>query len=162
MQTSVDLQKPFEYSILLGLILLGLVLLPLITYGIYKLVNYKPPKREVKKKAEKKVVKVREPLDVLKTRYLQLIDKVEAEYKEQVIDQRESYIRLSSLVRNFVHDVTDIDVQNFTLAEIDKLGMEDLTALIAKFYNPEFSYEDQYTEISMAFADARKVVSSWK
>lgn len=162
MQTSVDLQSPFSYSLLLTLILAALVVLPLLIYGIYMLIKHKPKKRPKKVKKPKPVKPKPVNVELVRRDYLNKLSTLKAKHSSGAIDDRTAYIELSSTVRNFVHEVTGIDTQNFTLAELKELNMPKLAILIEKFYRPEFSYEDQTADINQAFTDARTVVSQWR
>lgn len=162
MQTSVDLQGPFYYSLPLLLGLVGLVVLPLIIYAIYYFIKHKPKKRVKKVKPPKPVKPKPVNVEAVRRDYLNNISTIKAKYDNKEIDERQAYLQLSGAVRNFVHEVTGIDAQNFSLAELKKLNMPKLYELIEQFYKPEFSYEDQTSDINKAFSDARTVVAQWR
>ena len=162
MQISVELQNPFIYSLLLTIGLIALVVLPLIIAGIIWLIKHKPQKRVKKVKPPKPVKPKPINVELVKRDYLNKIDAIRVKYNEGKIDTRATYLELSSVVRNFVHEVTNIDTQNFSLYELKALNMDELSQLIEQFYRPEFSYEDTTSDINVAFVDARTVVSKWK
>ena len=160
MSTSVSLQEPFSYSLELLLLLIGLAILPLIVMFLVKLLRWgkavAPKKKEVQE--EKK-----EPVDKEKVRskYLNVIDGLEKQYKDQKIDDRAAYLGLSEAVRNFVHEFTGMNTQNLTLNEIGELGLPSLYNLIKDFYRPEFAYDSGDTDVDQSFEISRKVVRTW-
>ncbi len=162
MQTSVDLQDPFSYSLPLTIALAALVLIPLIAYLIYLFIKNKPKKRAKKVKPPKPVKPKPVNVELERRDCLRLISEIHARHENGKIDDRQAYIELSAAVRNFVHVVRGVDVQNFTLAEIKELNMPRLSILIEQFYRPEFAQEDTVSDIQKAFTDARTVVSQWR
>jgi len=159
MSTSISLQDPLSYStgIMIGLIIAMAV--PAIIYLIYLIIKYMPkPKPKTKTKP---VPKITEDLATIKRRYLKLIEAVELDLNNQKIDEREGYIRLSSVVRNFVHEATGLDTQNLTLNEIKELSMPSLYDLIERFYRPEFALEKGDIIMETSVRDARRVVETW-
>lgn len=158
MQTSVSLQGPFSYSLLIFFILMALVIVPPILYLIFRLRK----RTKAKKVVERPVVKKpRYDIPTLKKKYLGFIDKIEKQRIDKEIDDREAYLQLSSCVRGFVEDATGISARNMTLSDIEMLNMPQLTSLIEKFYDPEFSPDADDANPVSDFADARMVVSSW-
>lgn len=151
--TTVDLQKPFSYSLIILGILIFLVLLPWIIKLIQFIIKHWPKK---KNKPEKKKVK---NIAAIKSKYTKKIDKIAA---NESLSDREVYLELSSTVRNFVFEMTGVTAQNFSLREIKGLNMPELYDLIEQFYHPEFAAEEVETDIAAAIAGARKVVSEWK
>ena len=122
MPISVSLQDMFAYSAVLTIILVVLVVLPLLVYLFLKLKGFKLPKK-AKKKAEAPKPYVRKrSIQEIKSDYLMQITAIETKYKNNEIDDREAYIRLSTVVRSFVQEMTGIKAVNLTLSEIQELG----------------------------------------
>ena len=160
MSTSVSLQEPFSYSLTLLLILAGMAILPLIVMLLVKLLMWG---KAIKPKKEVKVEEKKEPVDKekVRSRYLNVIDELERDYKNQKIDDRAAYLGLSEAVRNFVHEYTGHNTQNLTLNEIGELGMPSLYNLIKDFYRPEFAQDPGETDVNQSFEISRKVVRTW-
>ena len=77
------------------------------------------------------------------------------------ISIRRAYQRVSKIIRYFVHEVTGIKVQNYTLVEIRKLKINQLTELIEEYYVHEFS-KKSIGNINESIDKARKVIVRWK
>lgn len=161
MPISVNLQDMFSYSLLLTLGLGLLVILPLVFLLIMKLKGFKLPKRKKKAKPVQPKPISKRASDQIKTHYLNLINEIENKYKEGSIDDREAYIQLSSAVRGFVQEMTGVRAMNLTLHEISGLGMPSLHNLIAEFYRPEFSFENDDADTPRSIINARTVVEKW-
>lgn len=161
MPISVSLQDMFAYSAVLTIILVVLVVLPLLAYLFFKLKGFKLPEKKKKKaEAPKPYVRKRSIQDI-KSDYLKQITAIETKYKNNEIDDREAYIRLSTVVRGFVQEMTGIKAVNLTLSEIQGLGLPKLADLIAEFYRPEFAYDSEGADTLRHIADARTVVTQW-
>lgn len=136
MQTSVTLQEPFSYAVL-PMILVGALIF---FYGIYLLVS-------VSKKQHKKTPicqtlnKPNAGTDIrtIKIKYLTELENIKQELWREQITTREAYQKMSRCIRQFVYEVTGIQVQNYTLQDIRQLHMPSLEALIAEYYAPEFA-----------------------
>lgn len=154
MQITVKLQEAFSYSILPSLILLGLIVL-LTIYFIWS-------KKNSKKTEEKEIVikEVKKDVNKIKEKYLKKLENLETKINEKKISIRGTYQNLSSIIRLFVYEVTNIKVQNCTLREIDKLNMPNLTRLIEEYYAPEFA-EHSLGNIKSSLEKTRKVIEKW-
>lgn len=161
MSISVSLQDPLSYSTDLLFILLVAVIVPIIIIVLVRLILSKPPMKTQKKVKPAPVEKPASNMDRLRQKYLIKIDAVDRDYQDCKIDERESYIRLSSIVRNFVHEATGVNTQNLTLSEIERLSMPALHGLISVFYRPEFAYETGDIDVAASFNDARRVIREW-
>lgn len=159
MQTPVNLQNPFEYSLLLTLALAAAVILPIAIFLFFILRGFKFP-TYVRKQKPKVVKPYKTDLPSLKRKYIQKINELQELCKKENLEDREAYLRLSSLVRTFAHHATGVHVQNFSLFEIKALNIPSLHGLIEEFYKPEFAYEAE-SHIEKAFEDARTVVLTW-
>ncbi len=154
MRITVELQEAFSYSIFPSLILLGLIVL----FTLYFIFS----KKNNKKTEEKEIVikEVKKDVNKIKEKYLKKLDNLETKINERKISIRGAYQNLSSIIRLFVFEVTNIKVQNCTLREIDKLNMPNLTKLIEEYYAPEFA-EHSLGNIKASLEKTRKVIEKW-
>ena len=127
MQITVNLQELFSYSI--DPIFLFIILVFLFTVYFYK-------KRNKKVKVGIPQIKKIDVKDIneIQKKYIKKLDELRNELKKEKISIREAYQNLSEIVRYFVYEVTDIEVQNYTLKEIKKLNMPKLYNLIKEYY----------------------------
>lgn len=161
MPISVSLQDMFAYSAVLTIILVVLVAIPLLVFLFFKLKGFKLPERKKKKAEAPKPYVRKRSIQEIKSDFLMQITAIETKYKNNEIDDREAYIRLSTVVRSFVQEMTGIKAVNLTLSEIQELGLPKLADLIAEFYRPEFAYESEGADTIRHIADARTVVTQW-
>ena len=161
MPISVNLQEMFGYSALLTILLVVLVAIPLLVYLFFKLKGFKLPEKKKKKAEAPKPYVRKRSIQEIKSDYLRQISMIETKYKNNEIDDREAYLRLSTVVRSFVQEMTGIKAVNLTLSEIQELGLPKLADLIAEFYRPEFAYESEGADTIRHIADARTVVTQW-
>ena len=158
METSVSLQEPFSYAIwpliVLG-VLIGAYLLYLIIYKIIKSAKDKKVKEAPKIKP-----RTAEEIEKLKHKYIQELNKIESELSKQKITVRTAYHRMSTCIRQFVYDVTDIKVQNYTLNDIRSLNMPVLEELITEYYTPEFS-KKSVGDASASIEKTKKAIERW-
>lgn len=136
MRTSVTLQEPFSYAVL-PMILVGVLI---IFYGIYLLISVR--KKQYKKESMCQTPKKQNSgtdIYAVKSKYLTELDTIKQEVGREQITTRQAYQRMSRCIRQFVYEVTGIQVQNYTLQDIRQLHMPGLEALIAEYYAPEFA-----------------------
>ena len=158
MQTSVDLQDPFSYSILpIILVVAAAVILSAVLVAV-KLIQRRL-NGQMKPKEKVKVIKVRHP-EVIRKDYLARIDKIEQDYTSGKTNVRITHQELSACVRLFVHEMTGINVHTFSLNELKAHGIDKLSGLIEQFYAPEFDLRTD-KETMDSIRDAREVVTSW-
>lgn len=154
MQTSVKLQEPFSYSFYY--IIIVLVLIIIIT--IYFLLNKK------RKNTKKKVIKIKqisqENKETLKQKYIKKLNELESKINKNEIDTRTAYQELSSIIRFFVYEATDIQVQNYTLKEIKEINIPILYELIREYYIPEFA-KKSLGDTKLSLEKTRKVIEKW-
>lgn len=151
MQTSVNLQSPFSYAIYPVFIIIIILL-------VYILVLFCKPKKKVKVKPipKKQVVDIKK----IKNKYLKKLDDVEYRIDNNKISIRTAYQNTSNIIRNFVHEVSGIKVQNYTLQEIEQLKMPVLYELVKEYYKPEFA-EQSVGDIKNSMEKTRKVIEKW-
>lgn len=154
MQTSVSLQAPFSYSILY-IIIVAIPVIAITGLYIYK---------HFKKKAKPKIVikKVApEDRDSIKRKYLDKLRDLKVKTEKNEIESRAAYIELSSIIRFFVYELTNVQVQNYTLKEIKEINLPILYELIKECYIPEFA-EKFPGDIVASIEKTRKVIEKWK
>lgn len=157
MQTSIKLQEPFTYSIILLVIAISFVLV-ITFYFIYTKKKKQKPQKEEKVKAipEKNIKNV----PVIKGKYLSQLDSIEYKYTSNMIELRKAYQLISEAIRLFVFEITDITTQNYSLAEIKKLNIPNLYELIEEYYEPEFASKST-GDFSNSISKARRVIKEW-
>ena len=156
MQSSIELQEPFSYSIIIIVLLFFLLA---ILVGFYFLARYlekhKKPKEIVK-------IEIKRPPNVfdVKKKYLGVLEKLEHSVYQKSITSKKAYIQLSGIIRHFVYEVTNIKVTNYTLQEISMLKIPALTLLIQEYYRPEFSQSED-GDILESIKRTKGVIEKW-
>ncbi|HBZ77387.1 MAG TPA: hypothetical protein DEO39_01605 [Clostridiales bacterium] len=159
MQTSVELQDPFSYSIV-PIVVLSIVILASLIALITVLLIRRKKKAPVKQKIEPAPVFKIKNKELAQKEYLAKIAVVEQKYLAGQIDARNAHQELSAIVRMFVHDLTGINAQNFSLNELKAHNIYQISNLIEEFYAPEFA-ERAEKETSNSIAQAREVIIRW-
>lgn len=156
MQTSINLQEPFAYSIIPVIITICLTLIE--TYYLIYTKKKKDMVDEVKVEAipEKNIKNI----PVIKGKYLNQLDTIEYRYINNMIELRKAYQMISETVRLFVFEITDITTQNYSLAEIKKLNIPILYELIKEYYEPEFASKS-VGDFTTSINKARRVINEW-
>lgn len=157
MQTSVKLQEPFEYSIILLIIAISFVLL-ITVYLIY--LKSKKQKSKIEEKVKVIPEKNIKNIPVIKGKYLNQLDSIEYKYTNNMIELRKAYQLISESIRLFVFEITDITTQNYSLAEIKKLNIPNLYELIEEYYEPEFASKS-IGDFNSSINKARGVIRQW-
>lgn len=164
MVTTVKLQNPFEFSwwVILVTALFLAAALAIATYLIIKLIKSRPEKKKAQKPAP---VRVMTPalLFAIKNQYLGKVMTLQKDYNAQKLDKREGYQKLSLLIRGFVHEVTGINVENYTKKEIKAMGIVKLDALMEEYYVPEFAEDEKARnkDFKVSCDRAMGVIRSW-
>lgn len=158
MQTSINLQAPFTYSIIPLIIVIGLI-------GLETWYFINSRKIKEKTKVEENEVKVIPEKNIknipaIKGKYLNQLDSIEYKYTNQMIELRKAYQLISETIRLFVFEITDITTQNYSLAEIKKLNIPILYELIEEYYEPEFASKS-VGDFSSSINKARRVINEW-
>lgn len=152
MQTSVNLQKPFTYSIIpiivISIICIGYVMWLILKYKVKKI-----------KKIPEHIVK---PLDMgkIKSKYIKKLNEIEFKLNSNRLTIRTAYQHTSKVIRGFVQEVTKIEVQNYTLDEIKHLNIPELYELVEEYYEPEFA-RTSVGDIKNSIDKTRKVIEKW-
>ena len=156
MQTSINLQEPFTYSIIPVIITICLTLIET-WYLIYsRKKKEKNSVDEVKAIPEKNIKNI----PVIKGKYLNQLDTIEYRYINNMIELRKAYQMISEAIRLFVFEITDITTQNYSLAEIKKLNIPILYELIEEYYEPEFASKS-VGDFNSSINKARRVINEW-
>ena len=151
MQLSVKLQELFSYSILPIIILIVILFL----FSMYFL-------RKRNKKKETPVIKEIDKIDIniIQEKYIIKLEELKKDLEKNKISIREAYQALSELVRYFVYEVTNIEVQNYTLKEIKKLNIPVLYNLIKEYYAPEFA-NISLGNVKESIERTKEVIKKW-
>ena len=151
MQLSVKLQELFSYSILPIIILIIILFL----FSMYFL-------RKRNKKKETPVIKEIDKIDIniIQEKYIIKLEELKKDLEKNKISIREAYQALSELVRYFVYEVTNIEVQNYTLKEIKKLNIPVLYNLIKEYYAPEFA-NISLGNVKESIERTKEVIKKW-
>lgn len=155
MQTSIDLQEPFNYSvvILLCFISLSIIATIFLFYSYRKQSKLKEKVKEIPEKNKKNI-------PVIKGKYIDQLDSIEYKYSKNLINVRQAYQQISESIRMFVFEITDITTQNYTLEEIKKINIPELYDLIEEYYEPEFASKSENDFIE-SINKARRVIKRW-
>lgn len=155
MQTSVNLQPPFSYSIYPII----LICLCIILFTIYLLIKRNKQKKRVEDKIKVEEIK-NVDINEIKRKYLEELDVIESQLNTNMIHIRIAYQDISRVIRHFVYKVTNIHVQNYSLKEIKDLDMPMLYELMQEYYVPEFS-KYSYGNVKDSLQKTRKVIEKW-
>ncbi len=158
MQTSINLQEPFTYSIIPLIITLCLTI-TITCYLIYtrkKKEKVKVLENEIKVIPEKNI----KDIPVIKSKYLNQLNSIEYKYNNEMIELRKAYQLISETIRLFVFEITDITTQNYSLSEIKKLNIPILYELIKEYYEPEFASKS-IGDFTNSINKARRVINEW-
>lgn len=149
---SVELQDLFSYS-LLPIFLFGIlsIILLIICYLLKNRNNNTIPTIIVPNIKDR---------NQIKTLYLAKINELLTDFQSGNLSNRHAYQKLSILIREFIYEMTNIKVQNYTLSDIEKINMPTLYELVKEYYDPEFSKLSQ-GNIIQSIEKTRKVIEIW-
>ena len=150
MDVKNGLQPLFSYSVDIILPMIGISLLIIIVLIFDKF---------FKKKIIAYINKPNVPK--LRVKYLKLLQQLYNEITNNQIDIKDAYVRLSTLVREFIEKSTGINVLSFTKYDAQKAGMKDLALLMEHYYPHEFSNQGR-GEILDSVRDTMEVIKQWK
>lgn len=160
MQTSINLQEPFTYSVIPLIIASCLVVIT----TCYLILSRKRKTKDNIELDENKVKEIPEKniknIPVIKGKYLNQLDSIEYKYTNKMIELRNAYQLISEAIRLFVFEITDITTQNYSLAEIKKLNIPELYELIEEYYEPEFASKS-IGDFEASINKARRVIKEW-
>ena len=139
-------------------IILGIAIL-LVSVILFVLICvYKKAPKIIKLKKEKPIPRPQE--FYIRQKALFSIDKAVNELSRSGIDTRESYQRLSYIMREFVSDMTGRNFTTLTLSELKKMGLGSLAGLIENCYAPEFALKSQ-ADFKADAEKAKWMVKTW-
>ena len=157
MQITVKLQDMFSYSFTPILLFGALALLFGFIASRMKKAPKKPPKKE-----KIRTTQTEKPKNIssIKAAYIKQLADIEKKFSANELTNRMAYQKLSLIVRQFVYEVTNIKVTNYTLQELKELRMPKLYELIEEFYTPEFAVKNDGNFLE-SIQKARKVIEEW-
>ena len=97
---------------------------------------------------------------VARIKYMRQLNRLEKALGEGAIEERVAYQELSRIIRMFTHDVTHIDVQNFSYSEISAQNIPQLTELVREYYEPEFA-ERSNANFEKSLKDTLEIIKKW-
>ncbi len=134
--TNARFYGAIDYSpawLLLGMALIGLAI------GAIVIIFYLTRHKEIKTIAN---LKIEAPkivnMNMLRSKYLHLIDEAEQSFQRRQIKASECHQKLSKLVRLFYCEAMGFHADIMTLSDIKKSNHKDLAELIEKYYPDEF------------------------
>lgn len=158
MKTSVELQDPFAYLIIW--IILAVLFAAAVVFA--QVFFRKKLGDRIKREKQIRIKKIAETtLEGLKRKYIGELTCIEMDLRNQNITVRQAYQKMSLSIRMFVYDVTGIKVQKYTLSEIRKVNIPQLTQLVREYYEPEFALESRM-DVMSSIGRTRSVIESWR
>ncbi|MEE1115177.1 MAG: hypothetical protein UHN88_08895 [Eubacterium sp.] len=159
MKISIDLQEPLHYMILWVIAaILAIAVIFAVQFFLRRIL-----KKVLRDKPKKQPVPMERPglaRALIRRKYLGQIDSLHQTFYSGGCGVREAYQRMSLIIRNFAHEMTGVEVQNFTLAEIRLLNIPELTYLVKDYYEPEFSLES-IGDVRKSLGRTRKAIAEW-
>lgn len=151
MQVQTELRPMFSYSFL------AIIFITIFTILIFFIMKYFKKKNNIKNEI---IIPKQKDLILIKKDYLIKLDNLINELNENKISNRKAYQNLSSLIRNFIYEVTNIKVQNYTLTDIKKINMPILYELVSDYYDPEFAKISK-GNIKVSINKTKMVIERW-
>lgn len=156
---TVELQD--NYSMIPMFLLVLLVIAAIVFLIIWAAKEKRTEKKPAEKVPVPAPVNPRSRAMELKRKYDRLLIQLADEYGKNMVSDRETYQRLSRLVRDFAFEMTGVKVQNYTLQELRGMNMPKLTALVEECYVPEFALDNCRGDAKETINKARKVIGEW-
>lgn len=150
MHVQTELKSMFSYSFIPIIIIIFLIILNIL---LYKYTNKKENKNPI-------IIPSYKDLTEIKKKFLLKIQKLENNLTQNKVTNRKAYQELSSIIRNFIFEATNIKVQNYTLKEIESVNMPILYELVSEYYDPEFSIISKGNIVS-SINKTRMVIEKW-
>ena len=141
-------------------LLVGAIIALVIT--ILKMLEYRQ-KNYKERPAYRKIEMSPSVLLRMKEQYSQRVQSIVTRYNNGFISKRDGYQELSAVIREFIHEATGINVENFTVKEVKAMGIKKLDVLMEEYYVPEFA-EDEKAEGKDLLASCNTavgVIRSW-
>lgn len=150
MQTQSELNDMFSYSFIPIIIMIVILIVTIIIFKFIKENQSAPVVIEPNKKDK----------ETIREKYMLQINNLTVDVMNNKIDNRSAYQQLSTLIRNFVFEMTSIKVQYYTLSDIEKINMPILYELVSECYTPEFAKHSE-GNILHSIETTRKVIDKW-
>ena len=99
-------------------------------------------------------------VEVIRKRYLGLIDETRVAYLSGALPDREAYQRLSLLMRSYVEEREGTRTVTLTLKDLRGTEFTPLTEAVARLYPGAFGPDESGT-VAQALDRARGLVTSW-
>jgi hypothetical protein len=158
MKTSVELQGPFSYLIVW--VILALLFIAAVVFS--QIFFRKKLGDRIKKEKQIRIKKIADStLEGIKKKYIGELTCIEMDLRNQKITVRQAYQKMSLCIRLFVFDVTGIKVQKYSLSEIRRVNIPQLTQLVKEYYEPEFALESRM-DVMSSMGRTRSVIESWR
>lgn len=164
METEVTLQPPFEYPtwmIVLPLVLLVAVIAANVMLRLILPGKLRKGQKVGRKTDEQPQVAPYFDINEAKWRHMSQLDALRAACLSGQVDRRVAHEEISRVARSFVHEVTKVDVRDWTLEEIRHSPYASLAELIDICYEPEFA-EHSDTDPIRSIDHAKAVIWSWR
>lgn len=151
MQTEVKLQPDFSYP------WIWIILVLLIFGGMLFLILHKKKEKvmteAVNNNPQKNKYQIQQD-------YLTKVQMLRHQYLNENMSKRQAFYQISELVRSFAYEMTGVLVQNYSLSEIEKMGIPQLTRLINECYVPEFD-EVESGDVLATIERTKEVIGTW-
>ena len=164
MVTTVKLQNPFEYSWWVVLIAAVVLVAALFAIVYAALALYKARGKKLRPvPAARKILMTPDVLRRIKEQYTGRVMSITDRYSKGLLTKRDGYQELSLVIRGFVHEVTGINVENFTAKEVKAMGIRRLDVLMEEYYVPEFAEDERAREkdLKTSCNVAMGVIKAW-
>ncbi len=154
METKVQLQDSYHFLPIIVLLMILLILAAIALQIIFRI--------KYRKNADR--IKVHRPakktLPIIKSEYIGKMDNIYQNLMNRTITVREGYHMMSCIIREFVKEVTGINVDSYTLKEIRRVNIPELTQLMQEYYVPEFA-ERTHFDVMNSLQKTRSVIERW-
>ncbi len=140
--------------LLVSLFLLGIVIFIL---SFKKGTHKKAPKPVVQPVAQRPMF-----LDKggIKRKYIGLLNELLGKVNTSLVDNKSAYQELSVYTRDFIKEVSGLDVTTSTLADIKKMNIPVIARIIDEYYEPEFAVETD-DDARTAILNAKRIIEQW-
>ena len=144
-------------------VVLGAIALTAIVFFLIKAFRILRKKKNAPRPAATKIAMSPDMIYRVKNQYASRVQALLNNYSQNKIDKREGYQQLSALIREFVHEVTGINVENFTIKEVKAFGIKKLDVLMEEYYVPEFAEDEKAKDKDFAEScnKAVGVIKAW-
>ena len=137
---------------MIGLLLLGLAI------GIIVVIIYTTRKKEIKTISTLKITAPKVVnMNVLRDKYLKMIDAAEERFKRRQIKASQCHQQLSLIVRLFFYEAMGFHADIMTLSDIKKSNYTKLAELVDGYYPDEFDTLEKGS-VADAAEKARQIV----